>query len=423
MTVDVALREIRVLLDRYLEVSNHYARELRIHLRDYENSPSRLSALIGRLEAIEASAIDPTRGVDASADEEQPQGQNIVRTADTLAALRISADEILERLDAPMEAVPHNLWWLRNWLRRDVLEIAAGLPSFTYAWDKLIDLNRLTLVPDSRFLRVRDNVSLATMEFERFVLALRRLVQLAQKAPPTGAIPGGDAASINPEDALESLCTPLVATLDPLFNARVKRAVSLLQKRKDSLEQSLIVREAGRDTDALALVGLELGFTRWLGFASPSKEHRKTIIMSLLVCSKLFLVEESWQNAKEFSGFAIKLTASMNADLNLDLTEGTAMLRFNQLWARYKLGENILEEVEQWDVSGLHTRYSFMKSVLLRNFDDAIRFLETLLPKRKSGEAGNFSIAEAEEWPILEDFRSSAQYQALKRRFEEQAAG
>jgi hypothetical protein len=110
----------------------------------------------------------------------------------------------------------------------------------------------------------------------------------------------------------------------------------------------------------------------------------------------------------------------MNEDLNLDPTEGTAMLRFNQLWARYKLGENILEEVEQWDVSGLHTRYSFIKSVLLRKFDDAIRLLETLLPRRNSGEAGNFSIAEAEEWPILEDLRSSTQYEALKRK---QASG
>jgi hypothetical protein len=142
--------------------------------------------------------------------------------------------------------------------------------------------------------------------------------------------------------------------------------------------------------------------------------------MSMLVCSKQFLVETSWQNAKDLCGFAINLITRMNEDLNLDPTEGTAMLRFNQLWARYKLGENILEEVEQWDVSGLHTRYSFIKSVLLRKFDDAIRLLETLLPRRNSGEAGNFSIAEAEEWPILEDLRSSTQYEALKRK---QASG
>jgi hypothetical protein len=188
--------------------------------------------------------------------------------------------------------------------------------------------------------------------------------------------------------------------------------------READRDTEAIVRKADRDSGALALVGLELGFTRWLGFASPSKEHRKLIIMSLLVCSKLFLVEASWQNAKEFSGFAIKLTARMNADLNLDPTEGTAMLQFNQFWARYKLGENIFEEVEQWDVSEQHKRYSFLKSVLLRNFDDAIRFLETLLPRRKSGEAGNFSMAEAEEWPILEDFRSSEQYLAFKRKIE-----
>lgn len=416
MTEDVVLQEVRVLIDRYVEVSNHYAREVRNHIREYETSSSRLSELIDRLEAIEESATDPTRGVDAVA-EEQAQGQNIVPTADTLAALRISAKEILQRLNnTPMESVPRNLWRLRKWLQRDVLEIAAGYPSFTYAWDKLIDLNRLTLVPDSRFLRVRDNVLVAVTEFERFVFALIPLVLSARRDQPTRAISGGDYATINPEEALKSLCTPLAKTLDPLFEERVGRIVNLLQRRKDALEPSFDFREAARDIDALALVGLELGFTSWLGFASPSKEHRKAIIMSLLVCSKLFLVEHSWQNANEFCKFAIKLTASMNADLHLNTAEGTAMLRFNQFWARHKLGENIAEEVEQWDVSVLHSRYSFMKYVLLRKFDDAVRLLETLLP-RNSGEAGNFSIAEAEEWPILEDFRSSDQYQRLKQRF------
>lgn len=420
MRAPLARREIRELLDRYLEVSNHYAREIRDHLRDYENSPSRLSALIGRLEAIEVLTTDPIPGADALRQEEQAQGQNIVQTPDTLAALRVSADEILARLDAPMESVPRNIWRLRTWLRRDAMEIAAGFPSFTFAWDKLIDLNRLTLVPDSRFLRVRDSVLVATIEFERFLIALKRLVDSTQNAPATGTTPPRD-ANISPAEALKSLSIRLVMTLDPMFDTHVKRVESLMQ-RKDSLERSLNVREAGRDADALALVGLELGFIQWLGFESPSKEHRKTIIMSLIVCSKQFLVERSWQNAKEISKFAIALTARMNADLRLDPNEGTAMLRFNQLWARHKLGENIAEEVEQWDLSGLHPRYSFMKSVLLRNFSDAVRILETLLPRSPS-EPGNFSMAEAEEWPILEDFRSSTAYEELKKRLNERAPG
>lgn len=422
MTSDTALRDVRVLIDRYLEVSNHYARDLRNHLREYENSPSRLSALIVRLEAI-ASVIDPTRGADASAVEELALGQNIVRTQDTLAALRNSADEILERLEtAEMESVPRNLLWLKKWLRRDVAEIAAGFPSFTYTWDKMIDLNRLTLVPDSLFLRVRDNVSLATMEFERFVLALKRLALVVEGSGTSATIPDGD-PDAKTEVVLRSLCTSQTAMLDPRFEERVKRVLGLLQRGKDSLEQVSIVREASRDVDALALLGLELGFTSWLGFATPSREHRKTIIMSLLYCSKLFLVEASWRNAKEFSAFAILLTTKMNVDLNLQPTEGTAMLRFNQLWAQHKLGENINEEVDQWDVSQLHPRYSFLKFVLLRKFEDAVRLLETLLPKKDSGEAGNFSIAEAEEWPILEDLRSSDQYATFKQQLSKQASG
>lgn len=410
MTTDSALREVRLLIDRYIEATNHYARDLRNHVREYDTSPTRLSALIVRLEAI-TSVIDPSRVADASAPEEQALGQNIVRTPDTLAALRNSADEILERLETTeMEYVPRNLLWLKKWLRRDVAEIAAGFPSFTYTWDKMIDLNRLTLVPDPLFLRVRDNVTLATMEFERFVLALNRLAVSISVSADSGTTRVTD-PDATPEAALRSLCNPLMPALDRQSEGRVKRCLHLLHRGKDSLEQVSIVREASRDVDALGLLGLELGFTQWVGFASPSKEHRKTIIMSLLYCSKLFLVEASWRNAKEFSAFAIALTTKMNVDLSLETkTEGTAMLRFNQLWAQHKLGENISEEVEQWDVSMLHPRYSFMKFVLLRRFDDAVRILETLLPNRYSGEAGNFSIAEAEEWPILEDFRSSEQY-------------
>jgi hypothetical protein len=113
----------------------------------------------------------------------------------------------------------------------------------------------------------------------------------------------------------------------------------------------------------------------------------------------------------------------MNVDLNLPPTEGTAMLRFNKLWAQHKLGENIIEEVEQWDVKPLHPRYSFLKFVLLRKFEDAVRLLETLLPKKDSGEAGNFSIAEAEEWPILEDLRTSDQYATFKQQHSKQPSG
>jgi hypothetical protein len=315
-----------------------------------------------------------------------------------------------------MEAVPRNFWWLRNWLQRDIIEIAAGFPSFTFTWDKIIDLNRLTLVPDSRFLRVRDNLSLATMEFERFVLELLRLNRLAGAAPTSA----DDNPVTTPTDALKALCTPNMKELDPSFDERLKRVAGLLQRRRDSAEQTFI-READRGIDTLTLLGLELGFTRWLGVIDLSKDQRKSIIMSLLVCSKLFLIEASWRNASEISKFAIALTTKMNAALGLDPMEGTAMLRFNQLWARHKLGEDIREEVEQWDVSGLHPRYSFLKSVLLRKFEDAIRILETLLPKKNSGEPANFSFAEAEEWPILEDLRSSDQYEALKRKLSEQA--
>ncbi len=402
---------VRLPLERYLEVSTHYTREIRIHLRDYENSTSRLDALISRLEAVADSAIEMTDGVDRSIGAEDTLGQNIVPTPDTLAALRVSKEEVLRRLDeTQLASVPRNLYRLRTWLQREVMEIAAGFPSFTYAWDKLVDLSRLALVPDSRFLRVRDNLIMATIEFERFVS------ELAELSPPTEAHPGSTSVAMAPQEAFRSLCTPQVATLDASFPTRAARVASALEWRNGSLDQPTILRESARNADALALVGLEIGFTCWVGRAVASKEHRKAIIMSLLVCSKLLLVEASWQSARDFTTFAIALVIRMNTDLGVTTDDGTAMLRFNQLWARHKLGDNITDDLAQWDVSALHNRYAFLKSVLLRRFDDAVRILDTLLPPPGSNEPGNFSIVEADEWPILEDFRSSVQYQELRRR-------
>lgn len=423
MTTNSILRDTRVLIERYLEVSNHYARESRSYLKELETSPSRLSSLINSLEAIESSVTDATRGADVLAVDEDPQGQNIVPSEDTLAALRDSTNEILERLENPYaSSVPRNWLWLKRWLQRDVAEIAAGFPSFTYAWDKLIDLNRLTLVPDSNFLRVRDNVSLATMEFERFVIRLYRLTQLSKEAENPSAPESVVDRSVSAEVALQSLRTSDVAPPDPRFDERVERALKLLQRPKDPLEGEPGARgDASKDVDTLALLGLELGFSHWQGFAPPSKEHRKSIIMSLLVCSKFFLVESSWRNAKEFSAFALTLVSKMNKELALPAAEGTPMLRFNQLWAESKLGENIADDLEDWDVTQLHARYIFLKSVLQKKYDDAVRFLEALLPKDNSGKSGNFSIMEAEEWPILAEFRSSDQYGDLKERLRKEA--
>lgn len=409
--VKSAAQSIRVLLDRYLEVSNHYSREIRYHLTEIETSPTRLDLLIGRLEAIEASTTDSAGTALGAHNEEAPLGQNIVRTPDTLAALRESADEVLERLSAPLKSVPRNLWWLRNWLQRDVDAIAAGFPSFTYAWDKLVDLNRLTLVPDARVLRIRDCLLVATIEFERFMLELQRLV--AEVEPSSRKSRG--AQIDKPRARLNSLGTALDPGLDPSVQARLARVVGLVERR-ESLGELLNLSEARMDADALGLLGIQLGFSHWLQLSEASSARRKSVIMSLIVCSKQFLVERSWQNAKDISSYAIALIARMNKDLDMDPAEGTAMLRFNQLWARHKLGEDIVDELESWDVASLHPRYSFLKSVLLRKFDDAVRLLETLLPPARGRELSNFSLIEADEWPILEELRSTLQYEELKQR-------
>jgi len=170
-----ASRQFNVLLDRYLEVCNHYSEQLR-QVEITKASPNTLTVLIQSLEQIQLTEGFPI----VVMDDARAMGQNIVPTQDTLEALAAYRDDILDRLKNPAQEVPRNIAQLIRWLRGDVKEIVSAFPSFTYAWDKLVELSRLTVVPDNRHLRARDTVWMSIFEFRQF---RARLLRLATPSP------------------------------------------------------------------------------------------------------------------------------------------------------------------------------------------------------------------------------------------------
>ena len=64
-------------------------------------------------------------------------------------------------------------------------------------------------------------------------------------------------------------------------------------------------------------------------------------------------------------------------------------------------------EIRNWNVEGLHSRYAFLKSVLLKNFDDAGTIALSLLEPSDETGVPNMCVQELIDWPILEDFRNS----------------
>lgn len=401
MTVLDQSRNINVLLDRYLEVCNHYSAQLR-RLENDKDSPSRLTRLIEKIEKFEPGAIrvplDVIRPTDAL-------GQNIVPTQDTLDALEAYRDDILLRLSSRASGVPRNIQLLTRLLKQDVKQIASAFPSFTYAWDKLVELSRFSVVPDERQLQTRDIVCMATIEFEQFCMELLKVVS------PYAPISTPVVANL-----IDAFQHNQWTSLDNLFAVRIQDANRLLPLRGSHIKSSedtlaQIVSLARRNIDLLAILGLQIGFVHWIEMdGSPS--HRKLVIKSLIYYSKILLAEASWNRAVEFTRFAIELQRETNRRANLDSEEGLAMLLCNQYWARKKLNEDIAFEVDVWDTTNLHERYSFLKFVLSGRNKDAVRMLDSLLGRspQTAKSAPNISIQELEEWPILEEFRTSKEY-------------
>lgn len=391
-------QNFNILLDRFLEISNHYQGELLENIQTLKSVPSRLSLLITSLENTD---FDNKVTINI-ASEAEIKGQNIVPTADTLAALKEYRKSILQRLEKPENHVPRNIAILKKWLQLDVIESVSIFPSFTLAWDKLVEVSRLTLVPDTRVLQVRDNVYMAAVEFEWYIDSLYLLVMGKRNKKKITA-------------KMRELASRLKNDVDPNVETKLEKISRLLENPTKSIEDEdhklpgrTALESAQATVDTLTLIGFELGFFFWLE-SGEGREHRKNVIKSLIYYSKILLEEKSWRRADEFASFAIRLIHHANTKYDFPPDEGTAMFMCNRFWARFKLGDDIRPDVELWDQTNLHPRYTFLKFVLLRQYGDAIRILSTLLPDKKAGTVGNLSMFEVNEWPILEDFRQSEQ--------------
>ena len=281
-------QNINILLDRYLEISNYYFVEMRRNAEDINKVQNRLTLLIHSLETIDFTDEVRIDVIQAS----EALGQNITPTQETLEALENYRNDILDRLKNPKIQVPRNIEVLKRWLSRDVLNICSSFPSFTLAWDKLVEVSRLTLVPDPSILRVRDNVYMATIEFERFVRLLFILLNKKTENKEIYKILLALDVELKNEQSE-------IHILDPLFQKKLHKAIDICKSPDKIIEDSTnnltpkqIINVAQGSIDTLAIVGLELGFYYWIN-CNSGVVHRKSVIKSLIYFSKILLQEKS----------------------------------------------------------------------------------------------------------------------------------
>mgnify|MGYP006934313266 FL=1 len=126
-----------------------------------------------------------------------------------------------------------------------------------------------------------------------------------------------------------------------------------------------------------------------------------------LFCTRILLDEQRWRVCAEIADVAKELSYAVNEINGKEHKDGTHMLTANMLYAKKQCGEDIVEEVQTWDVSGIHERYKFLQLILLDRFDEAANVANVLIEKVEPSGRPNMCLREFEEWPILEAFRAS----------------
>lgn len=407
--VGIQTQAFNGLLDRFVEVANHYSSQLQV----VENEPAdqAIQKLIESLEKMkfnrtyyEVSVVAPTK----------TGGQNIVPTQDTLDALSTYRDDILRRLDNPGFEKPRRIEAIKAWLREPVEKYVTVFPSFTLAWDRTVEMSRLSVIPDSRLIQARDTVFMSAAEFIRFLDELHSIDTTGDAQ--TDKVPFSYYASMvgNFDRSKIDHLSEIVDDADLKIDvARIIETLPKLSEIFDDTSQSIaevIIDKARYFIDLLANTAVKIGFTRWL-IISDTTTHRKFVIKSLLYHSRILLEEGAWSRAVALCDFAISFTREANRRSDLPEDEGTAMIMCNRYWAQRKLAISIDEYVAAWDVSILHPRYGFLKLVLLRQFENSLVQLTSLIATEKSGNGQNISIEEVLEWPILEELRRSPEFE------------
>ena len=416
-------------IDRFLEVSNVYARRIRQTILR-EDQPERTDRLINILEAAAPKAAHRKINSIASTDN---KGQSVVPTHEVLQETDEYKELVLERLESSTQILPRNNPALKRVLKLPAADFLGSFETITYAWDILTELASLSVLPRADELFARDMIHMHTVELK---LHLTRLLSAAALSTPSTVIELRGKQSIDAlmaleaENGLTARLLEVSAPDDPeLLLNQIRSLVSdppMLSKKLNAswnkIETTLCREsqltpdpfnpyyysdEYEAACDEMVIFGLTAGYATWFGVANNDSASLGSLRKNALFCTRILLDEQRWRVCAEIADVAKELSYAVNEINGKEHKDGTHMLTANMLYAKKQCGEDIVEEVQTWDVSGIHERYKFLQLILLDRFDEAANVANVLIEKVEPSGRPNMCLREFEEWPILEAFRAS----------------
>lgn len=441
--------KLTYLMDRYLEVANGYH-----HHNELRNPPTdgtakltgrrqRLLDLIGSLE-LEHPPGKPAVG---PIDPDQASGQSVAATEEGFSDTERHQQMVRERMANFLQmagTLPGDARRIMKVLELPPEQFLAHFDSVTFAWDTLVELGGLAVLPDAETIQAREIIFIQTADLEAHLHAMLEATLLADRsATPRVEVrlvesvealhelegkgeltPWLIRASIShdPGRMLAQICAYIEPHLPTVAEAlrveSVERTAGLERKRdgfSDIFHDGCTIKRAIQTTDEIVSFGLRAGYAMWFVASAGNRESRATLRKNMLFSTRILLDEARWAVADDIATLAIDLTRLDNIEFKRnDVEAGIPMLYANRFWARRQLGKKIDGDVRAWDTSGVHVRYQFLRNVLLGEFKIAAQQARTLLEPEANTGFPNICMSEMEQWPILSEFNKAPEFQELR---------
>jgi hypothetical protein len=397
------------------------------------------------LELVEGVSPVPSKTPLKKILHENHKGQIVAPNSEFLEDTKLYQEDVLRRLDNQSIAVPtpKNILLLKSVLNMGAVDFLGSFPTPTYAWDVLTELGSLSVCPDAHILAARDMIHMHAIELQIHlirVIAQVRSLESDSEVSVAATFNVGELRRLEDNNELIDKIIERSVPRDPI--GLLKELAPLVQKPEagskwlkanhlvvfgilqqetqallDSFDDVESLRVANELCDKLVIFGLVAAYSAWFSYVLNEREEQGKFRTSILFCTRKLLDEGRWGVCCEIARVALDAVQILsNKYKDGSDQHRTGMLKANLFFARRMCGEeleDIKDEIQSWNLDGMHQKYSFLKAILLDDFDSAQKIAQRLLQTNEETGRPDMCVAEIREWPILAAFRKSDQGRAI----------
>ena len=426
------------ILDRYLEVAFVYHEKMEAPVTI--NIEDRIERVVSSLEQLK-----PTNGQTVNIISDFG-GQNIAPDEMLINLTKIYQAIIVKRLQKPGYAIqPRNTGTIKELMEESPEVFLGAFNSTSSAWDALNEAASICFLPDLTLLEYRDLICMHSLELRQHLC--RVLAQEMVRKPSSILLLQGEISVekiqhvCNAEDVIRIIVSrpsfwsndfrKLADQVKEHFSQEAKNLFEKIELDKietaiypfmdENLDFSKIKNEKAPMTicQKMVVYGINMAYLAWISACDINKQKEDTELLSrhMLFATRMLLDERYWRVCTYVANLAYRYRLEVNRVRGTANTlDKTYMLFANRLFAEKMTGEKnnaqIKKEAQAWNVNNAHSRYVFLKYVLLEDFKTAKHEGEKLLDI-DSNHQMNITSKELKTWPILEEFRSTEEGKAL----------